>query len=98
MLSLGMTYDYYKVSGATANTYLNKSYYETMLDNVNDWVVHYEGLGSLTEEQQVIYESFKDEQTTLKAYKAAGWKQESKNEIESIYKSMGIRLGVNVKF
>ena len=98
MLSLGMTYDYYKVSGATANTYLNKSYYETMLDNVNNWIAYYEGLGSLSAEDKVIYDSFKDEQTTLKAYKAAGWKQESKNEIESIYKSMGIRLGVNVKF
>ena len=29
---------------------------------------------------------------------ASGWKVESKDEIESIYKSMGIRIGVEVKF
>ena len=31
-------------------------------------------------------------------YASAGWKVESKGEIESIYKSIGIHVGVNVKF
>ena len=51
MLDLGFSYDYYKVSGATANTY---------------WV--YEGT------------------------------QADNNEIDSVYKSMGIRAGLNVRF
>jgi len=51
MFDLGFTYDYYKVSGATANTY---------------WVV--------------------------------GGTQSDNNEINSVYKSMGIRAGVNMQF
>ena len=31
-------------------------------------------------------------------HKSNGWKTESKNEIESVYKSMGIRVGLNIKF
>jgi len=98
MLSLGMTYDYYKVSDATANTYLNQNYYQTTLDNVNSWISQLEALGSLTDDQQIWLDSLRADKSQLEAYRSNGWKLENKGEIESIYKSMGIRLGVNVKF
>ena len=98
MLSLGMTYDYYKVSGATAKTYLNATEYQQALTNVEYNINVLESMDSLTEDQQEWLALYKAERDDFNALKAAGWTQESKNEIESIYKSMGIRLGVNVKF
>jgi hypothetical protein len=34
----------------------------------------------------------------LRQLKANGWVAESKNEVDSVYKSMGIRVGLEVKF
>lgn len=84
MLSLGMTYDYYKVNDAVAKTYLNSAYYQNALD-------YYESLLNPSDEDLATIEDLRD-------LKAKGWTIESKNEIESVYKSMGIRLGLNVKF
>ena len=98
MLSLGLTYDYYKVSGATASTYLNQTYYQSMLDNVESWIDYLEDLGTLDDNAQIWYDSLKNDEKQLEAYKSAGWKLEDKSEIESFYKSMGIRVGINAKF
>ena len=84
MLSLGMTYDYYKVNDAVAKTYLNSTYYQTALD-------YYESILSPTDEVLDAIDELRD-------LKSKGWTIESKNEIESVYKSMGIRFGLNVKF
>ena len=73
-LSLGFTYDYYKVSNATAKTYLSPSGQAYLLATYQ-----------ITEEQ-------------YNAYQAAGWTIEEKDEINSIYKSMGIRVGINMQF
>ena len=86
-LVLGFTYDYYHVSGATAKTYLNATYWQGELD---DFQTLYNN-GDLTAAGEEYLEELKD-------LKASGWKIESKSEIESIYKSMGIRLGLNVQF
>lgn len=89
-LSLGFTYDYYKVSDATANTYLNGTYYQKVLDVVNDV------LANADENDDVTY--YEQLQAELNGYRSNGWKIEEKKEINSIYKSMGIRLGINMKF
>lgn len=73
-LQLGFTYDYYKVSGATAKTHFNSNYYTTLYNN-----------GRLSAEDYA-------------AYSANNWTAEDKSEIDSIYKSMGIRAGIEVKF
>lgn len=73
-LSLGFTYDYYKVSNATAKTYLSPS-----------------GQAYLLATYQITKEQYN-------AYQAAGWTIEEKDEINSIYKSMGIRVGINMQF
>lgn len=87
MLSLGMTYDYYHVGNATATTYLNKAYNEALLYSLETYNSG-EGLTE-TEYQNML---------SLKEAKAAGWKYKSNKEIESVYKSMGIRLGLSAKF
>lgn len=66
MFTLGLTYDYYTVSDATAKTYLNPN-------------------GMISED---VYNE----------YAAKGWVIEDNNEINSVYKSMGIRGGISIKF
>ena len=89
--TLGMTYDYYNVSNATAKTYMNSTYYNELYDTYTYALEH----NTLTDYQRAILE---DEVATIEDYKAAGWVLEDKKEIKSVYKSMGIRAGINVKF
>lgn len=86
-LNFGFTYDYYHVSGASATTYLNAARYEDILYAYQ----YYYDTDQLTDEGLAYLQE-------LKALKSNGWKTESKSEIESVYKSMGIRVGLNVKF
>ncbi len=81
-LSIGMTYDYYTVSGADAKTYLNKSLYNKLsaLTNPTD-----------SEVNQANYLLSASEN-------CGGWVCESKKEVDSVYKSMGIRVGVDARF
>ncbi|MBR3510743.1 MAG: hypothetical protein IKN73_01635 [Alphaproteobacteria bacterium] len=91
-LSLGFTYDYYKVSDATAKTYLNKSYYESELNRLETAIRDAENKGETVIDE--AYQSLED----LYALKSKGWTQEDKKEISSVYKAMGIRAGVSIKF
>lgn len=77
MFTLGVTYDYYSVSGATARTYLDPDGQYLRLE-----------MAGFSDEAYEEYE----------AYKAAGWVLEDSNEVNSVYKSMGIRAGISVKF
>ena len=95
MLTLGFTFDYYKVSGATARTYLNGAYYTELYNAYLDAYNTGTANGTLSDYEAAL---LNEELDTLEAYRAAGWKLESSSEIESVYKSMGIRLGVEVKF
>lgn len=91
MLSFGMTYDYYHVKDADASTFLNPLYYQAILNE--DYAELNEG-GLDSERAQLLNAEIQ----TLEMYKAAGWKIENKKEIESVYKSMGLRVGLNIKF
>ena len=84
-LSLGMTYDYYHVKDASATTYLSSAYWQPWLDWYED------NEASLTEygQQQLAW---------LREVKRNGWQEKADGEIESVYKSMGIRLGLTAKF
>lgn len=85
--SLGFTYDYYKVSDAKAKTNFNATYYQNILDAYiqayNDGELDADGIAYMQ---------------SLENLKAHGWSQEEKKEINSIFKSMGIRAGINVNF
>ena len=91
MFSLGLTYDYYNAKSADATTYLNPSYYEQLIDGYNYLIENNE----LSDYQ---IEAYQAEITKIEGYRSSGWKLEAKDEIKSVYASMGIRLGINVKF
>ena len=94
-LSLGMTYDYYSVSSADATTYLNGSYY-------TDW--YNEILNSTRwngdEEAMLNPDTGDATAINIKALEEScpGWVCKTNGEIESFYKSLGIRVGINAKF
>ena len=95
-LTIGMTYDYYSVSDADASTYLNESYYMGIYNSVlSDWIAaggdEVSMLNPTTGNQTAI---------AIKQLEAdcPGWVCTSEGEIESFYKSLGIRVGLNAKF
>jgi hypothetical protein len=105
MLSLGMTFDYYNVGKADATSYLNPDYYTTryydpaVAEN-NSLVAHYGNSNYQTWDSDDMNTYLDNLETieTIDALMASGWQQKSGGEIESIYKSMGIRLGLKAKF
>ena len=96
--TLGLTYDYYKVSGATATTYINKSYYEDIVDSIDSYIDYLVDQGAAADVIAAYQSSLNDAQDVVDYYSSMGWKAESHSEIESIYKSMGIRAGLEIKF
>jgi hypothetical protein len=90
-LSFGFTYDYYNAKNAKAITYLNPSY-SSYQDRLEEYEYYY-----YSEDYELTEEGLK-EYEELKALQAKGWKMEDDNEINSVYKSMGIRAGINIKF
>ncbi len=109
MLTLGMTFDYYTVSGADATSYLNADYYissySTPAKQQNANLVSSYGstdynswTGTNAARDKEIYVSNLETIAAVDAMSAAGWKQEVSDEIESIYKSLGVRLGIQAKF
>lgn len=116
-LSLGVTYDYYSVSGADANTYLDAAYWENMYDTILATYIEapeylfptLPGLSfaSAAEAEKAMLEGFEydgyyysADVTALYIAQARsnGWKDTVKDEIDSFFKSLGIRVGLNIKF
>ena len=81
-LSLGVTYDYYTVGGANAKTYLNQDLYNYLANKTDRTPLEDAQLTSLADASQ----------------ECGGWVCDSKKEIDSIYKSMGFRVGIDAKF
>ena len=114
MLSVGMTFDYYSVSGATATSYLNPSYYNDYYYypavDTNNALASSQYYGSTDyanwtsisgrdlASDKALYESNLATIYYIDGLRAQGWKQESKDEIESLYKSLGVRVGIQAKF
>lgn len=97
MLSFGLTYDYYSVSGADAKTYLNSSYYLGLYDAIlESWQT-----AGKTEAEMLATDGTGD-QTAINIKNmesnCPGWVCSVSNEVGSLYKSMGIRIGLNAKF
>ncbi len=99
--SLGFTFDYYTMSGGEANTYLNSGYYA---DIYNDLYTYYAGLSvNAGKTQAEIQQYMLDNDATVQNIaqieaECPGWVCKVDNEIESIYKSMGIHVGIQAKF
>ena len=94
-LSIGLTYDYYTVSGADAKTYLNGTYY-------NDWYNMILNSDKRNGDETAMLNPDTGDPTAIniKALEeqCPGWVCSTSGEIESFYKSMGIRVGINAKF
>ena len=81
-LSIGMTYDYYTVSGADTKTYLNQTLYNELMAKTD----------KTTTDLLMIYKLEGERDS------CGGWVCDSKKEIDSIYKSMGVRVGIDAQF
>lgn len=100
-LSIGLTYDYYTVSGADAKTYLNMTYYNDWYNMILDaWKTDYPDntedymLGKI---EGVTGDATAINIKNLEA-QCPGGVCSSDGEIESFYKALGIRVGINAKF
>lgn len=90
-LSIGLTYDYYTVSDADAKTFLSGEYY---MGIYNDRLKNiYAG-----DEELMLKEDVVAQNIVALEEECPGWVCTSNGEIESFYKSMGIRIGINAKF
>lgn len=112
MLTVGMTFDYYSIGKADATSYLNSDYYLTNYYNpavaTNNNLVGIYGnsdyqnwtavSGRDLRTDQAVYISNLDTIDVVNELKSSGWKQEMAGEIESLYKSFGIRVGISGKF
>ena len=94
MLSVGLTYNYYSVKGADASTYLNGNYYEDLYNTILD-----DFGGTLEELLETGSDDAKIVQNILDTEEACpGWVCKQDNEVDSFYKSMGIRVGLSARF
>lgn len=100
-LSFGVTYDYYNVSGADAETYLNASYYTTIYnDLLAEWAKTYP---TDTEKYMLGEMSGVAGDPTAMNIKeieeaCPGWVCKNSGEIDSFYRSLGVRVGFNARF
>lgn len=92
-LTVGFTFDYYTMSGGEASTYLNGDYY---MGIYNELLRQWQEAG-YTEADMIAGDP--TAQNIIKTREECpGWVCKVDNEIESVYKSMGIRIGVQAKF
>lgn len=105
-LSLGLTYDYYTVSDADATTYLNGAYYTDLYNKrLVAWQKNHESDSEQIKSEagmlgQVPGTAGDETAISIKNLESqcSGWKCSASKEIDSFYKSMGIRVGVNARF
>ena len=92
-LSIGVTYDYYNVSGADAETYLNGTYYTDLYQRIlNEWGGDEEAmLNPDTGDPTAI--SIKNLEKDC-----SGWVCKVGGEIDSFYRSLGVRVGLSARF
>ena len=95
-LSLGVTYDYYTIGGADTKTYLNPQYY---VDLYNDRLHIWTNAGRT--EQDMLNPTTGDSIAlgiVQLESDCPDWVCSSDKEVDSIYKSMGIRVGIDARF
>lgn len=91
-LNIGFNYDYYSVSGASATTYLSGKYYEDLYWGIIDYYYGGDeaaGLDAGDEDLWYIQDTFTE---------CPNWTCKQNKEVNSFYKSLGIRIGLSGKF
>lgn len=127
-LSVGVTYDYYNVSGADATTYLdpayweatyqgiwNSYYYDSRFEFAGDWQASADAMlngfigpgydkdgNKIVDEEtgETLMFEYSPDYTAvyIQDVKSKGWKDTVKDEIDSFFKSLGVRVGLNIRF
>lgn len=93
-LSIGVTYDYYTVSDADATTYMNPEYWTEIKNDIIQM-----GIAAGKTEAEILDPQTGDETALwIVQLEKNGWKETTKSEIESFYKSLGVRVGINARF
>ena len=94
--SLGVTYDYYNVSGADAKTYLNNSYYTSLY---NDLLYQWQNAG-YTEADMLNPSTGDPTAIGIKELEKScpGWVCGTDGEIDSFYRALGVRVGISAQF
>lgn len=92
-LTVGFTFDYYTMSGGKASTYLNSRYY---MDIYNELLDAWEAAGY--DEDDMLENDPTAQNIKQLESECSGWVCKVDNEIDSIYKSMGVRIGIQAKF
>ncbi len=93
-LSLGVTYDYYTVGDADAKTYINSDYYYGLYDAyLEKWGGNEEEMLAQDKFAAALAQNIADIED-----QCPGWVCKSDGEIESFYKSLGVRVGIFAKF
>ncbi len=112
MLSVGVTFDYYHIGKADATSFLNQGYYTSnYLTPATTTNTYLEGVYGSTNylnwtavsgrnltEDQAVYKSNLGVIADINSLAAGGWSQTVADEIESVYKSLGVRIGILAKF
>ena len=95
-LSVGVTYDYYNVSGADAETYLNPNWYTTLYNRIlADWID-----AGKTEADMLNPDTGDANAIGIKKIEStcSGWVCKASGEIDSFYRSLGVRVGISARF
>ena len=92
-LSLGVTYDYYTISGADATTYLNSAYYLGIYDELLEQWGGNEDAMLDPDSGDPIAINVKDTES-----RCPGWVCKTSGEIDSFYRSLGVRVGLSARF
>ena len=98
-LTVGFTFDYYTMSGGEANTYLNKKYYTDLYDyQLELAMANNPGMTASEAEAWMLANDPVVQNIVEIERECSGWVCKVDNEIESIYKSIGIHIGIQAKF
>lgn len=105
--TMGVTFDYYTVSGASASTFFNQSYYMNIYNDLLQQYTSSTIFDTVAEAEDAMLHGYTydgrdyDANPTavnIDEMRKAGWVSKVDSEIESVYKSLGLRIGINAKF
>lgn len=103
-LSIGVTYDYYSVADADASTYLNPEYWTEVYNGI---LAEYDAAFGPENGENYMLNGFESggveyapDGTALyiNEIRNNGWKDTVDSEIESFFKSLGVRVGLTARF
>jgi hypothetical protein len=98
-LAIGLTYDYYTMSGADAKTFLNGGYYTGLYNTLlNNFIAANPGSteADALADPGLIGNAMND--ILFLQQECPGWVCKQKSEVDSFYRSIGIRVGINAQF